>query len=173
MKGVRRAGGIANGSRRFGRRLTLWALAAAAVMPGLARGETWPQWQGPRRDNVSRETGLLKQWPEEGPKLVWQVDDIGVGFSSVAVVGGKVYITGDKGDKLVISAFDLDGKLLWQTDHGAARGGPEGSRATPVIDNGNLYLLNGHGLVGCYDAANGEQKWSRQAQDFGGRPGGW
>jgi outer membrane protein assembly factor BamB len=141
-------------------------------LAGAAESE-WPGWLGPNRDGKSLDTGLLKQWPEEGPKLLWQVDDIGVGFSSVAVVGDKVFITGDKDDKLMIFAFDLDGQLLWQTDHGRSRGGPNGSRATPVIDNGNLYLLGGHGLVGCYDAANGEKKWSREAKEFGGRAGGW
>ena len=145
---------------------TMTSLAAAAE-------SEWPGWLGPNRDGKSPDTGLLKQWPDEGPNLLWQADDIGVGFSSVAVVGGQVYITGDKGDNLTISAFDLDGQLLWQTDHGPARGGPDGSRATPVIDNGNLYLLSGNGLVGCLNAANGEKKWSREAKEFGGKPGGW
>ena len=147
--------------------LTAMASLAAAVE------SDWPGWLGPNRNGKSPDTGLLKQWPDEGPKLLWQADDIGVGFSSVAVVGGKVYITGDKGDNLTISALDLDGQLLWQTDHGRARGGPDGSRATPVIDDGNLYLLNGNGLVGCFNAANGERKWSREAKEFGGKPGGW
>ncbi len=133
----------------------------------------WPGWLGPHRDGKSMDTGLLKQWPDEGPTLLWQAEDIGVGFSSVAVVGGKIFITGDKDDKLVISAFDLDGRLLWETVHGRARGGPNGSRATPVIDNGHVYLLGGHGLIGCYDAANGDNKWTRETKEFGGKPGGW
>lgn len=151
---------------------SLCVLTIMASLAAAAESE-WSGWLGPNRNGKSLDTGLLKQWPDDGPKLLWQADDIGVGFSSVAVVAGKVYITGDKGDKLAISAFDLDGKPLWQADHDRARGGPEGSRATPVIDKGNLYLLGGNGLVGCFNAANGEKKWSREAKEYGGSPGGW
>ncbi len=146
------------------------AASAGLAAPGDAE---WPGWLGPNRDGKSPDRGLLKSWPEGGPKLLWQADNIGVGFSSVAVAGGKVYITGDRDGKLVLSAFDLEGKPLWNVDHGQGRGGPDGSRASPVVDGENLYLLNGHGLVGCFDAASGQKKWSRTAKEFGGSPGGW
>jgi outer membrane protein assembly factor BamB len=149
------------------------AVLLIMVPTATAVDSDWPGWLGPNRDGKSLDTGLLKQWPADGPKRLWQVDDIGVGFSSVAVTGGKVYITGDRDGKLTISAFDLDGKLLWNADHGPGRGGPDGGRSTPVIDEGNLYLINGHGLIGCFDAANGRPKWSRAAKEFGGSPGGW
>lgn len=145
----------------------------ALTSPVFATDSDWPGWLGPNRDGKSLDTGLLKQWPAEGPKLLWKVDGIGVGFSSVAVSGGKVYISGDRDGKLIISAFDLNGKPLWTADHGRGRGGPDGSRSTPVIDNGDLYLMGGHGLVGCYDARSGRRKWSRTAKEFGGSPGGW
>ena len=146
--------------------LTLIPLAAAADLE-------WPAWRGPNHDGKSPDTGLLKQWPSDGPKLLWKVDGIGVGFSSVAVADGKVFITGDKDSKLEIRAFDLEGKPLWEADHGKGRGGPDGSRASAVIDNGNLYLLGGNGLIGCYDVKDGQKKWSREAKEFGGGPGGW
>jgi len=146
--------------------MTLISLAAAA-------DSEWPGWLGPNRDGKSPDTGLLKQWPDGGPKLLWKVEDIGVGFSSVAVADNKVFITGDKDGKLKIIALDLAGKVLWETDHGNGRGGPDGSRASPVIDNGNLYLLGGDGLVGCYRVEDGHKKWSREAKEFGGSPGGW
>lgn len=133
----------------------------------------WPSWRGPNHDGKSLDTGLLKQWPDDGPKLLWKADGIGVGFSSVALAGGKVFITGDKDGKLKMFALDLNGKPLWQADHGKGRGGPDGSRASAVIDSGNLYLLGGNGLVGCYDVKDGQKKWSRDAKEFGGRPGGW
>jgi outer membrane protein assembly factor BamB len=91
----------------------------------------------------------------------------------VAVSGGKVYISGNRDGKSVISAFDLNGKPLWNAYHGRGRGGPDGSRSTPVIDSGHLYLLGGHGLIGCYDTVSGQRKWSRTAKEFGGSPGGW
>lgn len=151
--------------------LVLWNSGVAWTAEN-ASGD-WPDWRGPHRDGKSPDTGLLKQWPSEGPKQLWKVDGIGVGFSSVAVAAGKIYITGDKDGKLMIFAFDLDGKPLWKAEHGPGRGGPDGSRASAVIDSGNLYLLNGNGLVGCYDAASGDQKWSRDSKEFGGSPGGW
>ncbi len=145
----------------------------AIVSSAMAAESYWPGWLGPNRDGKSLDTGLLKQWPAEGPTLLWKIDGIGVGFSSVAVTGGKVYITGDRDGKLTISAFNLDGKLLWNAEHGQGRGGPDGSRSTPVIDDRNLYLLSGHGQIGCYDTASGQQKWSHTAKEFGGSPGGW
>ncbi len=153
--------------------LSSFCLLTVMSSMAMAANSEWPGWLGPNHDGKSFDTGLLKEWPTGGPKLLWKVDAIGVGFSSVAVTGGKVYITGDRDGKLMIFAFDLDGKPLWKAEHGQGRGGPDGSRASPVIDNGNLYLLSGNGLVGCYDAASGERKWSHEAKEFGGSPGGW
>jgi outer membrane protein assembly factor BamB len=138
-----------------------------------AADAAWPDWRGPHRDGKSPDRGLLREWPAEGPRLLWKAEGIGVGFSSAAVAGGKVYITGDKEGKLRITAFDLAGQSLWTADHGPSCGGPDGSRASPVIDQGNLYLLNGNGLVGCYDAATGSQKWTRGANEFGGSKPCW
>jgi len=152
---------------------TLGAMVLVAAVGGASPGADWPGWLGPNRDGKSPDTGLLKEWPAGGPKLLWKVDGIGVGFSSVAVAGGKVYITGDKGGKLMLFALDLEGQKLWEVEHGQGRGGPDGSRASPVLDGQNLYLLNGHGLVGCFDAGTGRKKWSREASEFGGSPGGW
>lgn len=142
----------------------LWTLAAHA---------DWPGWRGPNRDGKSLDQGLLKEWPDGGPKLLWKTAAIGEGFSSASVVGGKVYVTGDQDGHLMLFAFSLDGQLLWKVEHGQSRGGPDGSRASPVIDKGNLYLLNGHGLLGCFDANSGELKWTHTAKEFGGSPGGW
>jgi len=146
---------------------------AAAWMPAFGADAEWPGWQGPNRDGKSPDTGLLKEWPPEGPKLLWKATDIGVGFSSVAVTGGKVYITGDRNRKLILSAFDLDGKLEWTAEAGPGCGGPDGSRSTPVIDGGNLYLISGSGLIGCFDAKTGEKKWTREMKELGGSRPGW
>ncbi|MHB1037498.1 MAG: outer membrane protein assembly factor BamB family protein [Pirellulales bacterium] len=151
----------------------LFCVLMAVISLATAAELEWPAWRGPNGDGKSPDTDLLKQWPDDGPKLLWKVDDIGVGFSSVAVAGGKVFITGDKDGKLKIFARDLDGKPLWEKDHEKGRGGPDGSRASAVIDNGNLYLLGGNGFVGCYDVKDGQKKWSREAKEFGGEPGGW
>ena len=134
----------------------------------------WPGWLGPNRDGKSPDTGLLKEWPTGGPTLLWKVDNIGKGFSSVAVSGGMVYITGDVGNKLMIFAFDMDGKPKWQVDNGPAwKNDPGGSRSTPTIDKGNLYLLSGGGVLGCYEAKTGKRIWFKEMKEFGGSPGGW
>jgi outer membrane protein assembly factor BamB len=147
--------------------LTLLASLATAA------DSDWPSWLGPNRDGKSPDTGLLKTWPADGPKLVWQADNIGEGFSSAAIAGGKVYITGDRDGKLFLYAFDLAGKPLWNVEHGQSRGGPDGARSSPVIDGDNVYLLGGNGILGCFDANSGAKKWSHDAKEFGGSPGGW
>jgi len=97
----------------------------------------WSQWRGPNRHGRSAETGLLNEWPEAGPPLIWTVEDIGLGYSTVSIKDGLIYITGIVGQELVVTAFDLDGNPKWRTPHGpgwvSQRSRP-GSRATPVVD---------------------------------------
>ncbi len=74
----------------------------------------WPQWRGPQRDGVSRETGLLKEWPEGGPPVAWRVENVGVGYSSLAVKDGRVITQGDlDGIEHIIALSEKDGSLLW------------------------------------------------------------
>jgi outer membrane protein assembly factor BamB len=143
---------------------------AAAAAPA-----EWPTFRGANRDGRSPDTGLLKEWSEDGPKLLWKATDIGKGWSGVAVAGGTVYITGDLDNKLMLFAFDLDGQLKWKVDNGdkCDRGGHPGSRATPTIDGPSLYLLSGNGLLGCFDARTGKPRWSKEAKEFGGDCGQW
>ena len=155
---------------RIGTSLCVAAVIASAAFAGT--GE-WPDWRGPHRDGKSLDTGLLAAWPEGGPKLLWQADGIGAGFSSPAVANGMIYISGDQDKKLWLFAFDLSGKQLWKVEHGPGRRGPDGSRSSPVVDGGNVYLLNGNGPLTCFDAATGAAKWTRTAKEFGGSPGGW
>ncbi len=134
----------------------------------------WPCFHGPNRDNKSPDTGLLKQWPEGGPKLLWKTDGIGKGYSTVALSDGVLCTTGDVGDNLVLFAFDMNGKLKWKmsVDKAYTRS-HSGSRATPTIDNGRLYLLSGNGLFVCLDARTGRLSFSKNLRSFGGKPSGW
>src|SRR6476620_10430451 len=77
----------------------------------------WPQWRGPERTGISRETGLLKQWPAAGPKLLWQVNDIGDGFSGPSVVGTRIYLMSNRGmdNEFVQALSTQDGKVIWTT----------------------------------------------------------
>ena len=155
-----------------GARGVLVALCAASV--AVAGQAEWPGWRGPNRDGKSPDKNLLRAWPHGGPALLWSVDAIGGGFSSVAVAGGRVYTTGDVDGKLVLFAFDLDGKLEWKVAvDGAFRGDPRGSRATPTIDRGKVYLISGSGRILCCDATNGKRVWTSHMRDFGGRAPGW
>ncbi|MHC4113103.1 MAG: PQQ-binding-like beta-propeller repeat protein, partial [Planctomycetota bacterium] len=82
--------------------------------------QDWPQFHGPRRDNRSDETGLLKEWPEGGPKLVWKAGGIGQGFSTVAIVDDMIYTTGNIDKDTVITAMDMLGKEIWKRKNGPA-----------------------------------------------------
>jgi len=119
-------------------------------------GGNWPQWRGPNRDGISTETGLLKQWPENGPPLAWKASGAGFGYSSFAVVNGRLYTMGLRGDREYIIAFDVtNGKEVWATPHGGAfrndRG--DGPRGTPTIEGNRLYALGGDGDLSALDVA--------------------
>src|SRR5262249_53896691 len=101
-------------------RLAFTAAIMAAIIPAVRAGD-WPQWRGPDRSNVSAETGLLKEWPEGGPKLVWTATGLGQSVVSVAVAGGRVFTVGYRGDDEFAVCVDVkDGKKIWETRIGAA-----------------------------------------------------
>ena len=144
--------------------LALPLVIAALVSHNAVAAEAapeWPQFHGPRRDNLSTETGLLKRWPEGGPKRLWTASGIGYGFSTVAVADALLYTTGNIGKDTVITALDLTGKTLWQARNGPAwqREVP-GTRSTPTIDGRRLYHENADGDIACLDAKTGRTIWS-------------
>lgn len=146
--------------------------------PGEVIGDSGPEWaqfHGPRRDNKSEETGLLKQWPPGGPALLWTAKGIGGGYSTVSIAGGLIYTTGNIGPDTVITALDMDGKVKWTVKNGPAWEKPwPGTRGTPTIDSGRLYHEGAHGDVVCIDAQSGKAIWSLNIlQKFGGRNIGW
>jgi len=132
----------------------------------------WPQWRGPNRDGISKETGLLKQWPTEGPPLVWKASGAGGGYSSFSVANGKLYTMGLRGDREFVVAFDVaTGKEAWATPHGSAfrndRG--DGPRGTPTVDGERVYALGGSGDLTALDARTGKIAWSKNVlREFGG-----
>jgi outer membrane protein assembly factor BamB len=130
----------------------------------------WPQFRGPRRDGISDERGLLQQWPESGPSVVWKTTNVGHGFSSPVIVGERLFITGDFGEVMVLQALDLNGRSIWRTTNGASWKHPyPGARSTPTFSGGRLYHQNGHGRVVCLDAATGREIWAVDAlKQFGG-----
>ncbi len=142
-----------------------------ALLPALAAAD-WPQFRGPNRDGVSAEGGLLKAWPADGPALVWTATGLGRGYSSVSVVGDRVYTLGNAKDKTsrLVALDRATGKALWSGEVGPA-GGSLG--CTPTADGDRVYALGQAGDLVCLDAA-GRRVWHRNlVADFGGVPGGW
>jgi outer membrane protein assembly factor BamB len=140
----------------------------------------WPQWRGPNRDGVSKEIGLLLKWPEGGPKLLWQVKDLGDGYSTPSVVGDRLYVLGSKGmeDESVYALDVSGGKTLWTTRLGNV--GPNinanypGARSTPTVDGDRLYALSSDGDLACLETKTGKIVWQKNVrQDFGGKTGWW
>lgn len=156
-------------------RVSLLALVALLCLAGQVMAQAnanWPQWRGPNRDGISKETGLLKQWPENGPPLVWKATGAGGGYSSFSISNGKLYTMGLRGDREFVIAFDVaTGKEAWATAHGRAfrndRG--DGPRGTPTIDGDRIYALGGAGDLSALDARTGKLIWTKNVLDtFGG-----
>jgi len=158
------------------------ALLAAAV-PSLSHlyAHDWPQWRGPQRDGVSLEPGLLKEWPAAGPKLVWQIQDAGSGYSTPAVVGDRIYLLGNEGldNEFVRALAVADGKPVWTTRVGRV-GNPDqqpkfpAARSTPTVDGAQLFALGSDGDLVSLETATGKLRWQKSLRtDFGGKPGIW
>lgn len=120
-----------------------------------------PRFRGPAGDGVFHETGLLKQWPAEGPKLAWSKTGLGLGYSSALVVDGTVYITGMDGEKQGhLYALGLDGSLKWETGYGPefrkTGPAPGGTRGTPTIDGDRIFLMTGLATLVIVDKVEGK-----------------
>jgi outer membrane protein assembly factor BamB len=140
----------------------------------------WPQWRGPERNGISQETGLLKEWPQGGPKLLWQVKDLGEGYSTPAVVGDRLYLISNRGmdNEFVQALSAADGKQIWETKIGKVgpNEGPQypGARSTPTVDGEVLFALGSDGDLVCLETASGKPRWQKNLRsDFGGQPGNW
>jgi len=150
-------------------------VALVFLASGIAAGSDWTQWRGPNRDGKSDETGLLRQWPAGGPKLLWSVQGLGIGYSQAVVADGTVYVTGSIKGQGVCHAFDLDGKPRWKKKYGPVwTGGRPGARTTPTVRDGRLYVITSPGLVSCFDAATGNTVWRVDLKkQFGAKLIGW
>jgi len=154
--------------------LSIFAAEVCARIP--VPSYDWPQFRGPNRDGISTETGLLKKWPEGGPKLLWSVENkLGQGFSSLTIVDGLIYTTGLVDKRGILFAFDLNGKIVWEKDYGPEwTGSHKGTRTTPTYDEGKLYVINGYAKVVCLNAKTGDIIWEVDCKEkFGSQKIKW
>src|SRR5262249_44903637 len=154
-----------------------------------ARADDWPQWLGPQRDGVWRETGILDKFPEKGPKSLWRTP-IGAGYSGPAVAGGRVYITDRtlnkgvtnpdnpfgkntlNGPDRILCLDQQKGDILWKHEYPSKYevSYPAGPRTTPVVADGKVYAVGTMGELFCLDAGNGKVVWSKNfVKDFDAR----
>lgn len=129
------------------------------------------QWRGPNRDGLYIETGLLRKWPENGPKLLWHYDGLGDGYTSAAVTSKGVFATGMIGNDGFVFAFDMKGQLLWKKVYGSEwNQNQKGTRSTPLIVEDRLYLMSGYGKVVCMNCSNGSIVWTVDlVKEYGAR----
>jgi outer membrane protein assembly factor BamB len=174
--------------------LKRWAWCVVALLlsaGGLAVAEgnafrpqpfDWPQWQGPERTAVSRETGLLQEWPKGGPPLAWKVKGLGQGYSTPSVAAGRLFTMGNRDNakkekrEYVLALDERDGKELWAAEVGPAitNVGSPGPRCTPTVDGDRVYALGVDGDLVCLETATGKELWrKRLKKDFEGHVGGW
>ncbi len=159
-----------------------WIVVCVSVivlgMPFQTTAADWPGWRGADRTGVSRETGLLKEWPSGGPALLWKATGLGEGYSTPAVAGGRIYVMGSRQGQEYTLALDAgSGKELWATKIGPeAKDGPPsypGPRCTPTVDGDHLYVLASDGDLACLDKA-GKIIWHKNLdRDLGGSRGRW
>ncbi len=154
-------------------KICLLFLLSGCTAVGQNTGE-WSSFHGPDRTNKSTETGLMKEWPADGPKLLWTISGIGEGYSSVTIGGGLIYAAGRVDDQTYVFAFDLNGKPVWKKPNGKAMtitlswaSNYVGPRSTPTYENGRVYHLSEAGRLTSLDAKTGKEIWSREiAKDF-------
>lgn len=142
-------------------------------------GDDWPQWRGPNRDGRSAETGLLQEWPEDGPPLRWAVTEIGTGYSTPSIVDGRVYVqTTHDNEEFALVLDEKTGEKIWEVKIGTVgeNRGPQypGTRSTPTVDGDLVYCLASGGELTCLETISGNMKWQVSLpNDLGGEVGSW
>ena len=139
--------------------ITTWGLNAQVT-----------QWRGPNRDGIFNETGLLKEWPQDGPAQILEVENIGKGWSSPIFADGMIYITGMIDTLDYLSAVDMQGNIKWQVAYGRSwtQSYPD-TRSTPTVDGDRVYVQSGTGRLACIDRESGKELWAVEVdKDFEG-----
>src|SRR5262245_9131691 len=137
----------------------------------------WPQWRGPERNGLSKDTGLLKQWSPSGPRQTWSISNLGEGYGSIAVKGDRIYVQGSSGSASTVFCLNrADGKTVWSSALGPKlnEGKGNGPRSTPTVDDNRIYVLTENGDLACLNARDGSPVWRKNIlKEFGGNNPGW
>jgi outer membrane protein assembly factor BamB len=143
--------------------LAFGGLCGAFVAMSGARAADWPQWLGPARDGVSKETGLRQSFPAAGPALLWK-RELGAGFSGISVVGSRLTtMTADADHEYVVAMDTATGREVWRAKVGERFGdrmGGDGPRSTPTMDGDRVIALGAHGRLVALEAATGRTLWA-------------
>jgi len=142
----------------------LGSMVVFFVAGGFLFSADWPGWRGPDRTGISRETGLLKNWPAEGPKLLWKSDRAGLGYAGIAVVDGTVYTMGARGEDEFLLALDEKGGERWATKIGPvwdfkSNSWSRGPNSTPLVEGGRVFALSSKGMFLAADQKSGKEIW--------------
>jgi len=159
----------------------LGALGSTFLFLLSTSADDWPQWQGPERNGISAEKGLLKEWPTGGPPLAWKKEQLGGGDGAPSIAAGRIFGMGNRGSNEIVWALsEKDGKELWVSRLGPAfeqKGWPQGKEGpgcTPTVDGERLYVEGLAGDVSCLQVRDGKILWQRSLQkDFGGNLPTW
>ena len=145
--------------------------ALSLIMGWQAHAQVDSQWRGPQRDGVYPGERLLKEWPENGPRLIWQAEGLGEGYSSAAVTAERVYVTGLIKGEGFLFAFDTQKTPLWTSSYGREWSGSHpGARTTPTVVGDRVYVMSAVGRVVCFESEKGESVWAVDlAEEFGAR----
>ncbi len=156
-------------------RESLYILVVLALLAGCTAAPEIAQWRGSDRNGIYPDKSLLKEWPQNGPELLWSNESLPQGFSSVSVTEKGVFLTGIVDTMDVLVALNKQGEILWQTPYGKSwTVSFSDSRSTPTVVGNRVYATSGSGVVACLDASNGNVIWSVDTQkEFGARFGTW
>jgi outer membrane protein assembly factor BamB len=151
--------------------LSLWLISffVTGCSPG-SQEQIATRWMGPSADGHYPDKRLLKQWPEEGPEILWIYDSLGIGFGSAAIQGKYLYTTGMIDSTGYLYKMNLSGELVYSVPYGPEwNGSYPGSRGTPTLVGDKGYLVSGMGRLVCFNIDDGGISWTRDyISDFGG-----
>jgi outer membrane protein assembly factor BamB len=137
----------------------------------------WPQWRGPERNGLSKDTGLIKQWPSSGPQRAWSISALGEGYGSLAIKGDRIFVQGTRGGESMVFCLNrAEGASVWSAAMGPKvnDGRGNGPRSTPTIDDDRVYALTENGDLACLRALDGSPVWRKNIlKEFGGSNPGW